>query len=246
LDKKNKHKKRAVVLFTLTPAKESLRKKIINEQSKNSLLLKYLYDNTIKVLQFSKRKIDFDIILSTSHNLNNDEFIYLKQQGDNFDQRLKNTLSGVFEEGYDEIVIVGNDCPELSSELIEHSFNSLASNDVVVGPSTDGGFYLLALKNNDENIFNEVQWYSDKVLSQLLDNIAKLNFTFTLLTKLNDIDNYTDLIEWLINCSSTNLQFYFQLKRLLIVYQLFISIYSIKFSSSESYLKIWQKPPPLN
>ncbi len=241
----SRHIKRAVVLFSHSPNKESATKKIAYVKRNNSAILKSLFDHTLDIIQTAQLQTNFDFIISTSNISTFKNCKYIEQTGDNFDERIRGTVSSVFRLGYNEVIIVGNDCPNLSPDLIEHSFNSLTSNDIVIGPSFDGGFYLLALKRNDENIYNEIQWYSDKVLSQLLDNIIKLNFTFTLLPELNDIDDYADLIEWLKNCNFTNLQFYLRLKKLLIVYQLYISIYSIKFCSSESYLKIWQKPPPV-
>lgn len=239
------HINRAVVLFSLSPNKESAAKKITDVKRNNSAILKSLFNHTLEIIQTVQLQTNFDFIISSSNISTIKNYKYIEQKGNNFNERIRSTVSSVFKLGYDEVIIVGNDCPNLSPELIEHSFNSLVSNDVVVGPSSDGGFYLLALKKNDENIYKHVRWYSGKVLSQLLDNIIKLNFTFVLLPELNDIDDYADLIELLKNCNFTNQQFYLQLKKLLIVYQLFISIYSIKFISYESYRTIWQKPPPV-
>lgn len=241
----SRHIKRAVVLFSLSPNKESTAKKITDVKRNNSAILKSLFDHTVEIVQTAQLQTNFDFIISSSNISTIKNCKHIEQKGSNFDERIRSTVSSVFNLGYDEVIIVGNDCPNLSPELFEHSFNSLSSNDVVVGPSSDGGFYLLALKKNDENIYNDIRWYSSKVLPQLLDNIITLNFTFVLLPELNDIDDYADLIDLLKDCNFTNLQFYLQLKQMLIVYQLFISIYSIKFSSSESYLKIWQKPPPV-
>lgn len=236
--------KRAVVLFSLTPDKESTAKKIAGTKRNNSAILKSLFNHTVETIQTARLHTKFDFIISSSNNFLVNSCNYIEQRGSNFDERIKNTISNVFNLGYNEIIIVGNDCPNLSHELIEQSFNSLVSNDIVIGPSTDGGFYLLALKNNDENIYSDLKWYSDKVLSQLIENLIRIKLTFTLLPELSDIDDYTDLLQLLINCNLTNLQFCLQLKQLLIVYQLFMSIYSIKYSSSESYLQIWQIPPP--
>ena len=221
----NRHIKRAVVLFSLSPNKESATKKIADVKRNNSAILKSLFDHTLDIIQTAQLQTNFDFIISSSNLSTIKNCKYIEQKGNNFDERIRSTVSSVFKLGYDEVIIVGNDCPNLSPELIEHSFNSLTSNDIVVGPSSDGGFYLLALNKNDENIYKDVQWYSGKVLSQLLDNIIKSNFTFVLLPDLNDIDDYSDLIQWLKNCNFTNLQFFLQLKKLLIVYQLYISIY---------------------
>jgi len=188
LNRINRHTKRAVILFSLSPNKESGIKRIANVRSNNSAIFKSLFDHTVDTIQSAKRYINFDLVISSSQKsfLNNAHFI--KQNGSSFDERLKNTISDVFNLGYNEIIIVGNDCPDLTPETIQLAFTSLNQSDIVIGPSADGGFYLIAIKKIDERIFDNVKWYSNKVLSQLLTNIKKSHQSLVLLQTLNDID----------------------------------------------------------
>lgn len=245
MSKINRHTKRAVVLFSLSPNKESGIKRIANIRSNNSAIFKSLFDHTIDTIQGAKQYINFDLVASTSQKscLKNVQFI--KQHGNGFDERLKNTISDVFNIGYNEIIIVGNDCPDLTPETIQQTFNSLYQNDVVIGPSSDGGFYLIAIKKIDERIFDDVKWYSDKVLSQLLTNINKSHYSHVLLETLNDIDDYADLTHWVERCKTSNIEFCLLLKELLTSYLLLLTVYSVCYISNKSYRTIWQKPPPL-
>ena len=234
-----------MVLFSLSPNKESGIKRIANVRSNNSAIFKSLFDHTLDTIQSAKRYINFDLVVSSSQKdfLNNAQFI--KQNGNSFDERLKNTISDVFNIGYNEIIIVGNDCPDLTPETIQQSFNSLNQSDVVIGPSTDGGFYLIAIKKIDERIFDNVKWYSDKVLSQLLTNINKSHYSHVLLQTLNDIDDYADLISWVERCKTPNIHFCLLLRELLTSYLLLLTVYSVTYISIKSYRTTWQKPPPL-
>ncbi len=234
-----------MVLFSLSPNKEAGIKRIANVRSNNSAIFKSMFDHTIDTIQSAKRYINFDLVISSSQKsfLNNAHFI--KQNGSGFDERLKNTISDVFNIGYNEIIIVGNDCPDLTPETIQQSFNLLNQSDVVIGPSTDGGFYLLAIKKINERIFDNVKWYSNKVLSQLLTNIEKSHRSHVLLQTLNDIDDYTDLICWVGKSKTSNIQFCLHLKELLTSYLLLLTVYSVTYISIKSFRTIWQIPPPL-
>ena len=245
MNKDNKHIKRAVVLFSLSPGKEAQSKKITNNLQTNSVLLKSLFDNTVDMLQLARRQTGFDLIISSSDNKLSGKFLTIKQRGNSFDDRLKNIISDVFANNYDEVVVVGNDCPDLTPALIQQAFDHLNSKNAVIGPSADGGFYLLGLKQNDENIFNNIEWFSSKVFNQVTDNLQQARFSFTTLPKLNDIDSFNDLVEWVSKCETENLLFCLILKNILSTYILFVSIYSVTFIPIESYRRIWQKPPPV-
>ncbi len=234
-----------MVLFSLSPNKESGIKRIANVRSNNSAIFKSLFDHTLDTIQGAKQYINFDLVVSTSQKGFSNNAQFIKQNGNGFDERLKNTISDVFNIGYNEIIIVGNDCPDLTPKTIQQSFNSLNQSDVVIGPSTDGGFYLIAIKKIDERIFDNVKWYSDKVLSQLLTNINKSHYSHVLLETLNDIDDYADLIRWVERCKTPNIHFCLLLRELLTSYLLLLTVYSVTYISIKSYRTTWQKPPPL-
>jgi len=234
-----------VVLFSLSPNKESGIKRIANVRSNNSAIFKSLFDHTLDTIQGAKQYINFDIVVSSSQKGFSENVQFIKQNGNSFDERLQNTISDVFNIGYNEIIIVGNDCPDLTPETIQQTFNALNQSDVVIGPSTDGGFYLIAIKKIDERIFDNVKWYSDKVLSQLLANINKSHYSHVLLQTLNDIDDYTDLIRWVERCKTPNIYFCLLLRELLTSYLLLLTVYSVTYISIKSYRTTWQKPPPL-
>ncbi len=97
------------------------------------------------------------------------------------------------EESADKMVIIGSDCFELKPSHIQEAFDSLSSNDAVIGPANDGGYYLLGLKKAENKVFNEMKWSTSDVFSQTIDRFKELNLSYLVLEELVDIDTEEDL-----------------------------------------------------
>lgn len=107
--------------------------------------------------------------------------------------RMQKAFERVFQKGYEKISIIGSDCYELTTALIENAFQLLNTHDVVLGPANDGGYYLLAMKDGVKNIFQTIDWSTGKVLTQTLQRIRQNNYTYTLLPLLTDVDTADDV-----------------------------------------------------
>ncbi len=95
-------------------------------------------------------------------------------------------------QSHQRAVIIGSDCSQLKHELLVQTFALLENNDCVIGPATDGGYYLLGLNSPCPQLFSGISWSSDKVLPQTLAVLEKLGKTHTLLPVLSDIDHWAD------------------------------------------------------
>ena len=93
-------------------------------------------------------------------------------------------------------VIIGSDCAELDASIIQKAFDQLASHDLVVGPSSDGGYYLMGMKDRNPKLFQDIEWSTDSVLSSTLDKTKQMGLTVSLLTTLTDIDHFSDWISY--------------------------------------------------
>jgi rSAM/selenodomain-associated transferase 1 len=93
------------------------------------------------------------------------------------------------------IVVIGSDDPTLSRALIDHAFALLESCEYVVGPATDGGYYLIACRAlaYDPSVFRDIEWGTPSVLATTLRRIAELERTVALLPERYDIDTKADL-----------------------------------------------------
>jgi len=103
-----------------------------------------------------------------------------------------NAFKARFDEGDAHVVIIGSDSPSLPVAYIETALNS--ERDLVIGPSTDGGYYLIGMYQKPVNVFaGGIEWGSEKVLKQTLDRIENHGSSLELLAPWYDVDRAEDL-----------------------------------------------------
>lgn len=108
------------------------------------------------------------------------------QSAGDLGDRLFNAFTHRLKE-YDKMVVIGADLPDLTQTDINEAFNALENNDVVFGPTDDGGYYLVALKQAHP-IFDNIEWSTEVVLQQSLQLVEKKGLKYHLLRKRQDID----------------------------------------------------------
>jgi len=154
---------------------------------------KKLVDYTQKITEsaanFSIHVYFSDIVIPNKWD-KHDKFV---QQGNDLGERMMNAFKTGFENDFNEIIVIGSDCPEITTELIDDAFDQLSKNDFVIGPAKDGGYYLLGMKNLQPSLFQNKNWSTDQVLSSTLDAIQNLNLSVSHLKTLSDIDTEEDL-----------------------------------------------------
>ena len=91
-----------------------------------------------------------------------------------------------------KVVIIGSDCPQLDRTIIEKAFASLDDTDFVIGPSTDGGYYLLGMKEYAPWVFEGIEWSTATVRQRTLEKILAAGKQYSLLPELSDIDTEAD------------------------------------------------------
>ena len=113
------------------------------------------------------------------------------QIGENLGKKISNAFNWGFEKGYKKIIIIGSDLWDLNEEIINTGFIELNKNKVVIGPSIDGGYYLLGLNQKMPKIFEGIKWGTQSVLAETLKLLEHEPY---ILPELNDIDTFEDLI----------------------------------------------------
>lgn len=121
-------------------------------------------------------------------------FFKEKQKGNDLGERMKEAFENLFDKGYRKIVIIGTDCPEITSGIIERAFTCLDTHEVVIGPARDGGYYLLGMKQIHVSLLQNMPWSTSAVLKETTERCQALQVSYTLLPTLNDIDEEKDLI----------------------------------------------------
>lgn len=117
------------------------------------------------------------------------------QTGDSFGERFTNAIQTIFNKGFVNIITVGNDTPHLKTAHLNKTIAKLQTNDIVLGPSRDGGFYLMGLSKQVFNAeaFKKLPWQTSALTKTFLNLASKKNISFNTLEKLYDIDDLQDI-----------------------------------------------------
>ncbi|MGB0915147.1 MAG: TIGR04282 family arsenosugar biosynthesis glycosyltransferase [Crocinitomicaceae bacterium] len=121
---------------------------------------------------------------------NTEKFV---QSGDDLGQRMMNAFEDGFAKGYKRIIGVGSDLPDLTAEVMESGLKALKSSDTVFGPSEDGGYYLIGMRQSTPCIFENKPWSTEELLNITLAELQENGYSTETLITLNDIDNIEDL-----------------------------------------------------
>ena len=113
------------------------------------------------------------------------------QQGEGLGKRMKDAFEEGFRNGYKNIIIIGSDLYDLQREDLEKAFQLLQDKDAVIGPATDGGYYLLGMNQLFPEVFEDKEWGTSSVLEDTLKDLKGKNIA--LLEARNDVDYYSDI-----------------------------------------------------
>ncbi len=122
-------------------------------------------------------------------------FTEKKQRGNSFGKRFCNAITAIYNKGYDAVITIGNDIPDLEIDHILRAKQLLDNNKFVLGPSFDGGFYLMGLQKDyfDNNKFESFSWNSAKIALEIKSYIKKFTQDVVTFNYLYDIDTFLDL-----------------------------------------------------
>lgn len=187
--------KKLLLIFTRNPelgkVKTRLAKTVGDEIALE--IYKYLLQKTQKIA--SKVASDKAVYYSVKIRENDiwEESTYQKnlQNGDDLGIRMLQAFKNSFKKGYQKVIIIGSDLPDITTQIIDEAFLQLDSSDVVLGPATDGGYYLLGMNTLHEKIFKNKNWGTDTVRAATLSDLKDKKVH--LLPALNDVDVFADI-----------------------------------------------------
>ncbi len=110
--------------------------------------------------------------------------------------RLTHAFAQAFQRGYTRAVAIGSDCPDLDAPRLQQAFAALATHDAVIGPALDGGYYLIGLSRPIPELFQQIDWGTERVLHQTLAQAQIWGVAIAQLPPLGDVDCPEDLPRW--------------------------------------------------
>lgn len=127
-----------------------------------------------------------------------------QQEGD-LGERMSAAFKSGFASGYTRICLIGTDCPAISSSDIIRAFDLLGYFELVLGPSSDGGYYLVGLSVFHPELFAGISWGTDKVFPETVGKARLLGIDYGCLATRADIDDITGLKGYMLNNPGTEL-----------------------------------------
>lgn len=187
-----------LLIFTRNPELGKVKKRLAAGIGDTSALnvYKYLLKHTVEVtenLQVEKW-VFYSEDVPEEDIWDKNVFSKKLQHGKDLGERMENAFRSGFEAGYSNIIIIGSDLFDLSEEDLKKAFLILQHSEAVIGPATDGGYYLLGLKSLISKVFKNKTWGNDTVLEATLKDLE--NYEINLLEPRNDIDGFKDLQQY--------------------------------------------------
>ncbi len=179
--KRNQTESRTAILIFARPPKEEMRYKQLHaSQSINLRLHTALYNKTIQVAKATGLPV----------------FIADKsvQTGNSFGERLAHSIDVVFRQNYSAVITIGNDCPQLSTEILLKAAGELNSRELVLGPDRNGGVYLIGISASlfNATIINAIPWQSKNVFLSLCACAENIKTDATILSTLSDFNKLSE------------------------------------------------------
>jgi uncharacterized protein len=197
--------KNALIIFIKNPAlgkvKTRLAKTVGDEKALEIYLeLSRITRENASILRGSNEVetyVFYSDFIDKNDDWSNDIFEKRVQSGEDLGDRMSNAFHEILQQ-HQHVCIIGSDCPTLSVDILNQSFKMLQNHNFVVGPSTDGGYYLLGISSEQyEFLFKNMEWSTENVLSETLNRIEENDKTIALLPPLTDVDEEKDWVNYI-------------------------------------------------
>ncbi|MBA3829350.1 MAG: DUF2064 domain-containing protein [Taibaiella sp.] len=177
----------AILIFTRSAMVENNFKHFANHAPSNIELLARLNEK----------------VISLAENSGLPYFIYdeLCQEGNTFGERLSNAVNSVLQYDFENVIVLGNDCPQLDKKHLKNAIALLQTNRLVIGPDTRGGAYLIGINRSifNSDAFQALPWQSQNLFSALCSYECA-----AILSRLHDINDCKDINQVVASLSLTS------------------------------------------
>ncbi|WP_044237051.1 TIGR04282 family arsenosugar biosynthesis glycosyltransferase [Flexithrix dorotheae] len=157
-------------------------------------LLQFTHHVVNKVLV--KKQVHYSKFIDENDLWETQNFEKVLQSAGELGKRMQGAFAHAFKSGYKKIVIIGSDCPELTPKILKHAFMALEKSDTVIGPASDGGYYLLGMNAYFPFLFENKKWSTSSVFKDTIQDIRAHQLTYKILPTLSDIDREEDLVKF--------------------------------------------------
>lgn len=187
--------RRALIIFVRRPELGLVKTRIAAEVGDELALS--VYTELLRHTRNVAEQVDCDrLLFYTDEVVTDDEWSHelfnkhIQVEGD-LGQRMMSAFETALRD-HEQVIIIGSDCAQLSADIIVDAFSTLDDHDAVIGPTYDGGYYLLGLKSMEPTIFQNMVWSTDTVCAETINRLQKANKDCAKISTLSDIDHWSD------------------------------------------------------
>ncbi|MGK0388644.1 MAG: rSAM/selenodomain-associated transferase 1 [Maribacter sp.] len=196
IKRKNDGVNNTLLIFIKNPIKGQVKTRLASSVGNEEALR--IYNELLSHTRKEAGKVDCNKLVCYSHYIeDNDEwqkagFIPYLQHGGDLGERMSNAFQEALVDN-DKVVIIGSDCPQISTAMIQTAFDALSNNKIVIGPTLDGGYYLLGMSRFFPKLFQDIEWSTDSVCQATIQKAKKTyQITPSMLLRLSDVDYIED------------------------------------------------------
>lgn len=193
--------KQAIIIFSRLPIGQETKTRLANildEKQREILHVAMWADIFSEVMNLSD-KINIFLYWTGSGDINNykkfipENFILRQQNGLNLGEKMNNAMQEIFNSGYNRVVLIGSDIPSVRAINIKRAFYLLNHSDVVIGPSEDGGYWLIGMRKFIPDAFNISRYGDSSVLDSTIMKLNDSGIIYNLADTLQDLDTPDDI-----------------------------------------------------
>jgi rSAM/selenodomain-associated transferase 1 len=119
--------------------------------------------------------------------------VYILQPEGDLGDRLRFAMQGAFDRGASSVFLIGGDCLEVTAAVLDEAEKLLQSHAVVIGPATDGGYYLIGMKSPQDRLFEEIEWSTETVFHRTMERVKERGLSCAILPTFSDVDDLASL-----------------------------------------------------
>lgn len=187
--------KPALILFIKNPVlgrvKTRLAQKLGDEQALAVYRLLLQRTRAAAIQIDAARIVAYSDFIPDSDEWDTSLFLKSLQSGQDLGQRMFQALASALE-NHPAAILAGGDIPQLSPEVLTEAIQQLQYHDLVIGPASDGGYYLIGMKRPEPRLFEDIAWSTPTVCRQTLAKARALQLSAHILPTLHDVDEAED------------------------------------------------------
>lgn len=196
----------AVVLMSRAPVPAKTKTRLeshLKTEECAELHQAFLKDINAKLLNLKQMYSRLDLYLSYTPadssslfaEIIDQQFTRIPQRGKNLGERMYNAAVDAYQKSKLPVIITGSDLPLLDIDIFKEALAGLKERDIVIGPSEDGGYYLIGMKKAEKFLFDFESWGSASVLEETIREASRHNLKSHFLPEVSDVDTFKELLE---------------------------------------------------